>query len=83
LTPVFAFIFCFLMEEKSRVELLSSVSTYSAGIPKGPVAVLYLKFFPRIHELEKHTQLSMANLILIGTGIFLIFISMKRGKSKK
>ena len=57
--------------------------SYSAGLPKGPVSVLYLKSFPRIHALEKYTRFSIGNLILIGTGIVLISISMKQGKDIK
>ena len=74
--------FYFVLPDGRKIEGGTTIvgTSFNAGIAKGPVAVLYLKPFPRIHQLEKYSQFSLAHLILIGTGIFLLSIAVKRDK---
>lgn len=74
--------FYFVLPDGKKIEGGSTIvgKSYSAGISKGPVSIFYLKLFPRIHQLEKYTQFSIGNLILIITGILLISISIKQDK---
>ncbi len=77
--------FYFVLPDGRKIEGGATVvgTSYSAGIAKGPVSILYLRQFPRIHQFEKYTQFSIGNLVLIGTGICLISISIKRHKKKR
>ena len=69
----------FILPDGQRIEGGTTVvgNSYNAGIAKGPVAVCYLKFFPRISILEKDTNISVSNFILSGVGILLIVLAFK------
>ena len=75
----------FLLPDGKRIEGGATIvgTSYNSGIPKGPAAVRYLKIFPRINLLEKHTRFSIGNVILFGVGGALIYLSLKRDKGKK
>ncbi|MBA3030558.1 MAG: hypothetical protein FP816_17335 [Desulfobacteraceae bacterium] len=77
--------FYFILPNGKRIEGGATVvgSSYSAGVPKGPVSILYLKSFPRIHILEEFARFSIGNVILIGTGLLLIYFSLKGDKTRK
>ena len=77
--------FYFILPDGKKIHGGATVvgTSNNAGIAKGPVSILYLRSLPRIHALEKYTKFSLGNVILIGTGILLISISMKREKDIK
>lgn len=71
--------FHFFLPDGRRVEGATTVvgNSYSAGIAKGPVKVLYVPFLPVINSLEKQTHFSIYSIILLGAGCFLVRVGIK------
>ena len=70
--------FHFFLPDGHRVEGATTVvgSSFSAGIAKGPVRVLYFPFLPYINSLEQQTHVSIHSALLLGVGCLLIRIAV-------
>jgi len=77
--------FYFTLPDGRKIEGGATVvgSAFSAGIPKGPVAVRYLPACPRIHLLERFTRFSLNHVVLCGVGALIMALALKRPKIKK
>ncbi len=77
--------FYFVLADGRKFESSCTVvgTSFNSGIPRGPTPVLYLKIFPQFNVLEKTTTFSVGNLILFGTGLFLISLPLKKGRKRK
>lgn len=74
----------FLLPDGRKVDGATTVvgSSYNAGIPKGPARVLYFSFMPALNSLEQQASFSLATLILLGAGLFLVRIGVARPVEK-
>ena len=56
-------------------------SSYSSGVSKGPVTVMYMDFFPYLNAIDESKFFPLDRIIILAVGVLFVFLLFRKKRS--